>query len=187
MAVMAETREAGDDAGATGGGWLIARARAGDRQAFARLIEDNYDFIFRTACKWSGRRSEADDIAQEVCIKLATAIQSFDGRSAFTSWLYRVTLNAVRDHQRAQVRRGRHIDALAEVHPEDSPPDQEDRVAVRELWAAVRQLPEQQRDAVLLVYGEEMTHAAAAAIMGCKEGTVSSHIHDARKTLRGLM
>ncbi len=176
-----------DEGAVEGTGWLFARARAGDRQAFAQLLEAHYDFIFRVACKWSGRRSEAEDIAQEVCIKLATALKGFDGRSAFTSWLYKVTLNVVRDHQRAAGRRGRGAAALADVSPDDAPPDQEDAVTARELWAAVQRLPEQQRDAVLLVYAEELNHAAAAEIMGCKEGTVSFHIHEARKTLRGLL
>lgn len=166
---------------------LVARAVAGDRLAFSTLLERHYDFIYRTACKWLGKRQDAEDIAQDVCIKLATAIRSFDGRSAFTSWLYRVTLNAVRDSQRSNTRRGRHHDRLAEVHPENDPGEQEDATAARELWAAVRELPNQQRDAVLLVYAEEKSHAEAGEIMGCKEATVSWHIHEAKKALRGLM
>lgn len=166
---------------------LVAQARGGDRAAFAELVGRHYDFIFRTACKWLGRRQDAEDIAQEVCVKLATAIRSFDGRAAFTSWLYRVTLNAVRDGQRSNMRRNQYHDRLAEVHPENDPGEQEDATAARELWAAVRQLPSQQRDAVLLVYAEELSHAEAGEIMGCKEATVSWHIHEAKKTLRGLL
>lgn len=166
---------------------LAARAAGGDRDAFAELLGRHYDFIYRTAAKWLGRRQDAEDIAQDVCAKLATAIRSFDGRSAFTSWLYRVTLNAVRDNQRATSRRGRYHDQLAEVHPDSDPGGQEEATAVRELWDAVRTLPNQQRDAVLLVYAEEKSHAEAGEIMGCKEATVSWHIHEARKTLRGLL
>lgn len=166
---------------------LVARAVGGDRAAFGALVERHYDFIHRVACKWLGRRQDADDIAQEVCIKLASVLRTFDGRSAFSSWLYRVTLNAVRDSQRANTRRGKYHDRLAEVHPEDAPPEQEDATAARELWAAVRQLPNQQRDAVLLVYAEDKSHAEAGEIMGCKEATVSWHIHEAKKTLRGLL
>jgi RNA polymerase sigma-70 factor (ECF subfamily) len=168
-------------------GALVARARGGDRAAFGQLVERHYDFIFRTACKWSGKRSDAEDIAQDVCVKLASVLSSFDGRSAFTSWLYRVTLNAVRDMQRASNRRGRNISRFSEVHPEDAPPEQEEAATARELWAAVRALPEKQRDAVLLVYAEDMNHAQAGEIMGCRETTVSWHIHEARKTLRGLL
>ena len=85
---------------------LIARAVGGDRRAFGELVARHYDFIFRTACKWCGKASDAEDVAQDVCVKLASILKSFDGRSAFTSWLYRVTLNAVRDMQRARARRG---------------------------------------------------------------------------------
>ncbi len=166
---------------------LALLAAGGDRAAFGELVERHYDYIFRIACKWSGKRSDAEDIAQDVCIKLATAIKSFDGRSAFTSWLYRVVLNAVRDMQRASSRRGRHIDRYAEVAPDEELPEQEDATAMKEIWAAVRQLPTQQRDAVLLVYAEDMSHAQAGEIMGCKETTVSWHIHEAKKTLRGLL
>jgi RNA polymerase sigma-70 factor (ECF subfamily) len=166
---------------------LVARARAGDRQAFVALVSTHYDFVYRTAYRWCADRSDAEDVAQEVSIKLATAIASFDGRSRFSSWLYRVTLNVVRDMQRAKARRGRHVSALAEVSPHSVPPDQEDAAATRQLWGAVRALPEKQRDAVLLVYAEDLSHAAAAEIMGCREATVSWHIFEARKTLRGLL
>jgi RNA polymerase sigma factor (sigma-70 family) len=166
---------------------LVARAKTGDRLAFSQLVEDNYDFIFRTACKWTGKKSDAEDVAQEVCIKLATAIQSFDGRSAFTSWLYRVTINMVRDTQRSSVRRDKNIDAFTLVHPEDDPGNQEESATAKELWKAVSELPEKQREAIMLVYADEMNHAEAAEIMGCKEATVSWHVHEAKKTLRGLL
>ena len=166
---------------------LVSRAKAGDRQAFSQLVENNYDFIFRTACKWTGKKSDAEDIAQEVCIKLATAIQSFDGRSAFTSWLYRVTINMVRDMQRSSTRRDKNVDAFSLVHPEDDPGDQEEATTARELWTAVSELPEKQRVVFLLVFVVVLFFADAAEIMGSKEATVSWHIHEAKKTLRGLL
>ena len=166
---------------------LVVRAQNGDAEAFAELIEDHYDLIHRTAWKWCGNRDAAEDIAQDVCVKLGRAIAGFDGRSAFSSWVYRITLNAVRDMQRSGRRRGRHADAYAEVMPESQPASQEEAATSRQLWDAVRKLPEKQRDAVLLVYAEELSHAAAAEIMGVREATVSWHVHEARKTLRGLL
>lgn len=168
-------------------GALIARAQAGDRTAFGNLIESHYELIYRTAHKWSGNRSDAEDIAQDVCVKLATALKGFDGRSAFATWLYRITLNAVRDVQRAHGRRGRHALALRAVSPEEQPAEQEEAATIGQLWRAVRTLPEKQRDAVLLVYAEDLNHAAAAEIMGCKEATVSWHIFEAKRALRGLL
>lgn len=166
---------------------LVVRAQNGDPAAFGELLEDHYDLIHRTAWKWCGNRADAEDIAQDVCVKLGSVIAQFDGRSAFSSWVYRITLNAVRDLQRAGARRGKHADAYAEVTPSEQPAEQEEAATSRALWAAVRQLPDQQRDAVLLVYAEELSHAAAAEIMGIKEATVSYHVHAARKTLRGLL
>lgn len=166
---------------------LIKRAVNGDGEAFGVIVEGHYDLIYRTAYKWSGNRSDAEDVAQDVCVKLATALRGFDGRSAFSSWLYRITLNAVRDMQRSRARQGRRADALALVTPGEAPPEQEDATAAAELWDAVRALPDQQRDAVLLVYAEDMSHREAGEIIGCKEATVSWHIHEAKKTLRGLL
>ena len=168
-------------------GALIDLARAGDRQAFGTLVETHYDLIFRTAYKWSGSRADAEDAAQEVCVKLATSLHRFDGRSAFATWLYRVTINAVRDMQRSGARRGRNVAALKQVSPEDHPAEQEEAATAGELWRAVRALPEKQRDAVLLVYAEDLSHAAAGAIMGCKEATVSWHIFEAKRALKGLL
>ncbi|MBE7733172.1 RNA polymerase sigma factor [Devosia faecipullorum] len=166
---------------------LAVRARNGDALAFAELIEAHYEGIYRSAWRWCGNRDDAEDIAQEVCVKLGRAIAGFDGRSAFSSWVYRITLNAVRDWQRAGQRRGRHLDAYSEITPADHPAEQEAAAIHGQLWAAVRRLPEKQRDAVLLVYAEELSHAEAADIMGIREATVSFHVHEARKTLRSLL
>ncbi|MEL6287195.1 MAG: RNA polymerase sigma factor [Pseudomonadota bacterium] len=164
--------------------WLIERAQAGDAPAFARLLERHYDFIHGVAWRWSGSVADAEDIAQEVAIKLATALKGFRGDAALRSWLYRLTLNATRDRQRAEARRETQIAQLAFVHEESAPADQSTGLEAQDLWAAVRALPARQRDAVLLVYAEELSHAEAAEIMGCAETTVSWNIHAAKKKLR---
>ncbi|WP_286721876.1 RNA polymerase sigma factor [Devosia sp. 63-57] len=166
---------------------LIERVRAGDTRAFERLISEHYRFIYKTAFRWLGHKSDAEDVTQSVCLRLADAMQRFDGRSKFTSWLYSVTLNAVRDLQRSHQRQGKQIAAVSVVTREEIDANQEDRLRVNDIWRIVRQLPEKQRDAVLLVYGEQLSQAEAAVIMGCKEVTVSWHIHNARKSLKDLL
>jgi len=166
---------------------LVSRASTGDRLAFSELINDQYDFIYRVAYKWLGGQSDAEDVTQNVVMKLATSVRQFDGRSKFSSWLYRITLNAVRDHQRQSSRQGRNVAALSLVSPTQTPSSQEDDMTLNEVWAAVRKLPEKQRDAVLMIYGEELSHAECAIIMGCKEKTVSWYVHEAKKTLKGLL
>ncbi len=186
QAVSTETHAAGYS-GAFSDALLAEQAAGGDRAAFETLISEHYDFIFRVAYKWSGSREDAEDIAQDVVVKLVRIIGSFDGRAAFTSWLYRVVLNATRDMQRKRARRNRQNAELEETGADHSPPDQEQNTLTCELWTAVRQLPERQRDAMLLVYAEDKSHAEAAQIMECREATVSGHVHAAKKTLKKLL
>ncbi len=167
--------------------WLIERAASGEGAAFARLLERHYDFIFRVAYKWCGAEADAEDVAQDVCVKLGQAIHSYKGDAAFTSWLYRVTLNAVRDFQRARTTRIERTAAMALVTPDAIEPDQETNLVHEQLWQAVRKLPEKQRDAMLLVFAEDLSHGAAAKIMDCAESTVSWHIHEAKKKLKELL
>jgi len=166
---------------------LIGQAQKGDRAAFGRLVERHYDFVYRVAWRWCGRKADAEDIAQEVCARLGRAIRTYRGGGAFTTWLYALTMNAARDLMRKSAREAAKAEALG-VHAlveGQGAPEPDDRAET--LWAAVRQLPDKQRDAVLLVYGEGLSHAAAADAMACAEATVSWHIHEAKKRLKALM
>jgi RNA polymerase sigma-70 factor (ECF subfamily) len=166
---------------------LAEKAAGGCRASFAALIERHYDRIYRLAWRMCGSRSHAEDIAQDVCVKLATAIGSFRGEAAFPTWLWRITVTTASDGLRAAnkitVLEPSRMMALADAAP-DRAPSPEDAVIGAELWNAVRALPDQQRDAVLLVYGEDLSHAEAAGIMGCREKTVSWHLHEAKKRLK---
>lgn len=168
---------------------LVTRARRGDEAAFARLVERHYARIFRVAWRWTGDQSDAEDVAQDVCVKLARAIGAFRGEAAFTTWLTRMTINAARDMIRARIRRERQVSALALVDDRSAPPcsaaDAGDGASA--LWRAVQSLPARQRDATLLVYGEGMKHAEAARVLGCRESTLSWHLHEARKALQRML
>jgi len=166
---------------------LVGLAVSGDAAAFARLIERHYDMIFRIAFKWCGDRDDAEDIAQDVCVKLGSVIHGFKGEAAFSSWLYRITLNAVRDFQRANKRRVDNIAALSVVVQKDHHPDPAMEMTQSQMWQKVRQLPPKQRDAMLLIYAEDLSHAEAAKVLNCAESTVSWHVHEARKRLKQEM
>ncbi len=166
---------------------LIGKAQQGDRTAFGTLVERHYDFVYRVAWRWCGRKADAEDIAQDVCARLGRAIRDYRGGGAFTTWLYALTLNAARDAMRKTMRETAKTEAfgaqaLIALAGEPEPEDQAEM-----LWAAVRKLPDKQRDAVLLVYGEGLSHAAAADAMACAEATVSWHIHEAKKRLKTLI
>lgn len=165
----------------------MAQARAGNRSAFGLLIEQNYDFIHRIAWRWSGNRNDAEDIAQDVCIKLGSAIRQWRGEGLLRTWLYRMTLNAARDHLRRHAREKRKAEAYHRELLSDAPPPDAGDDDVSALWAAVKTLPDKTADAVLLVYGEGLNHAHAAEVLDCAEATVSWHIHDAKKRLKRML
>lgn len=167
---------------------LAAKAASGCRHSFAALVEKHYDRIHRLAWRWSGSREAAEDIAQDVCVKLGRAIRSYRGDAAFSTWLHRITYTTTLDYLRSTQRMvalepSEIVRLIDDRHGETA----EDTVIGQEIWNAVRDLPPQQRDAVLLVYAEDLSHADAAAIMACSEKTVSWHIHEAKKKLKLLL
>ena len=167
---------------------LAAKAAGGCRASFAALVEKHYDRIHRLAWRWSGSSTAAQDIAQDVCVKLGGAIRSYRGEAAFTTWLHRIAYTTTLDHLRSTQRMiavepSEIVRLIDDTHGSTA----EDDVIGQELWDAVRNLPPQQRDAVLLVYAEDMSHAEAASLMECSEKTVSWHIHEAKKKLKILL
>jgi RNA polymerase sigma-70 factor (ECF subfamily) len=84
MAMMLDESDASDSE-------LVGRARDGDREAFGRLVERHYDFVHRVAWRWCGRKADAEDIAQDVCVRLGRSIRDYRGSGAFTTWLYAMT------------------------------------------------------------------------------------------------
>ncbi len=149
------------------------------------LLSRHYDLMHRVAWRWSGRREEAEDVAQDVCVRLPRALRSWSGEGRFESWLACVVLNAARDAGRRRARDGRLRDAWA-AEPHVSVADGADADLER-LWEAVRLLPPKQREAVTLVYGEGLTHAEAGIAMEVAEATVGYHVHAARARLKALM
>ena len=158
---------------------LVTGARNGDARAFERLVTMHYDFIFKVAFKWRRNRTDAEDIAQDACIRLARSIQDFSGEAAFTSWLYRLTINAAIDWQRrnGKEKQGGETDEVA-VQPQA-----ESQLYAREILAQIDLLPVKEKTALLLVFSEGLSHAEAAAAMDVRESTVSWYIHEARKKL----
>lgn len=163
---------------------LIGEVGAGNAAAFHQLIDGHYNIIYRMAFRFSGNKMDAEDVTQMTCMKLAQNISKFDGRAAFTTWLYQVVMNTARDHQRSQSRHkygAVDIDSVENIVSTSE--DTQKSLENKQQLDAVRALPEGEREAVWLVFAEGLTHKQAADILGCAEGTVSSRIHEARKKL----
>jgi len=167
---------------------LVRLAREGDSSALERLFERHYRLAYRVAYRWCGNRQDAEDAAQETFVKVARGLRNFGERSSFTTWLYRIAVNTALDMHRREASRARLTEGAgrpgvpATVAAAD-PPDCD----AGGILDAVGALPEKQRTALLLVFGEGLSHREAAAVAGCAEVTISWRIHQARRTLGKLM
>lgn len=173
---------------------LVRRAKAGDRAAFEELVRRYRGRILALALHLCGNESEAEDITQEVFFKAYQKLDTFEGRSHFFTWVYRMTvnrsLNAKRDKKR---RREEALDdpRIARAVRVDSGGDPvraaELRATYRRLLQALDALPANMRTSVVLVVLQGLSHAEAAVVLKCSAGTVAWHIHQARNRLRGKM
>lgn len=162
--------------------WLAARVVAGDVDAYAELLRRHRDRIYRIALRVLGNAADADDVAQEVAIQLWTALSSFGGRAAFTTWLYRVVVNRCLNHRRGT----RPEEALTEAHHPVDPGPERRVLAGQELeagMAALSGLPEEQRMVVVLVQLEGLSYAEAAGALNTSEATVRGRLARARAQL----
>ncbi len=159
---------------------LVAKARKGDAKAFEDLVNKHYGTMFKMAFKWCGNKNDAEDITQDACIKLARGLDSFKGNSAFTSWLYRLVINTGKDWYKKQ---NRHPSNPGELETVSTGSKSEEQLYTKQVLAAVHKLPNGEKEALLLVMSEGLSHKEAAKVLGCKESTISWRIHEARKKL----
>lgn len=162
---------------------LVVGARDGDRASFETLLRRHYDRVHRLAWRLTGSRPDADDLAQEVCCTLVEKMGSFKGEAKFATWLVGITVNACRDHRRRGMTLSRFRDGLSALARLAALPDGRDMY--RQTWLAsdLARLDPLLRDTVVLVVGEDLTHAEAASVLGVAESTVSWRIHEARRHL----
>jgi RNA polymerase sigma-70 factor (ECF subfamily) len=162
---------------------LLAAAIAGDRDAFAALLERHYARIHGLAWQLTGTRADADDIAQSVCCTLVEKIATFRGEAKFTTWLCGIVYNAVRDLHRRRRSFAGFTEKLAVLAGLSRGPDGRDLHDALWVQSAIARLAPPYRDAAVLVAGQQLTHAEAAAILGIAEATVSWRMHEVRRLL----
>ena len=162
---------------------LVKAAVAGNRKAFASLLARHYDRIHGFAWQLTGSRSDADDIAQDVCCALVEKIGSFRGEARFTTWLYGITFNACRDHGRRRRVVRRVQERLAVLVGLAAPPGGRDLYDAIWIKNAIARLKPAFSDTAVLVAGQQFTHAEAAEILGVAEATVSWRMSEVRRML----
>ncbi|MFM2389483.1 MAG: hypothetical protein RLZZ437_1038 [Pseudomonadota bacterium] len=165
---------------------LATAAAAGDRTAFATLLARHYDRIFGLSFRLTGSRAEAEDLTQDICAALPIKLRGWRAEARFTTWLYRVTVNACHDQRRRAATRAKAGAGWGDWELARQDEIVAEREAMDWLTSAMSRLPPELRDTVALVLGEEMTQGEAAAVLGLSEGTVAWRMSEVKKKLRAM-
>jgi RNA polymerase sigma-70 factor (ECF subfamily) len=170
---------------------LVRLAQEGSPAAFEELVAKYQSKVFSMAMSFTRNREVADDLAQEVFLKAYLALPRFHGRSEFGTWLYRVSMNHIKDYLRKKSRAKEvSLDDVREISFSDK--EQTDRAdAERETEARrtlvrefVQGLPEKYRVILTLRDIQGLAYEDISRILRLSPGTVDSRLHRARRMLR---
>jgi RNA polymerase sigma-70 factor (ECF subfamily) len=173
---------------------LVEAAQGGDVRAYGILVARYQRRIYRLTAHMLKSAADADDVTQDTFVRAYKALSRFDGRSEPFTWIYRIAINLSLNVLRARrVRRHSTTDddprlesQLVEQRPGYADPagDSADREIFATLSEAMDSLSETLRTTLVLVCVDGQSHADAAKILGCPEGTVAWRVHEARRKLR---
>lgn len=163
---------------------LVARAQRGDVAAFEALYRLHEGRVFGICLRMVADSSRAEDLTQEAFVRAWEKLPLFKSRSAFSTWLHRLTVNVVIGHLRTRERWGQRV-GIGEESPVLADPAPAGRPeAVIDLQRAISALPPQARVVFVLHDVEGFRHAEIAELAGIAEGTSKAHLHRARRLLR---
>lgn len=165
----------------------IAAAQRGEREAFDLLVARYQKPIYRLCYRYVNNHDDANDLAQEVFLKAWRAIGRFRGDSAFSTWLYRIAVNACLNFRALRRPATSELpESLVDPRPGASAAVEREDEAGR-VRAAVRRLPQKQRATLILKVFHELTHEEVAQVLGSTVGTVKSNLFHALSNLRREM
>lgn len=161
---------------------LVAKAAGGCAEAFTELFNRYYPMIHAFAFRLSLCPGEAADISQDTFIQAARAIGDFRREASFKNWLYTIAANKSRDRHRLHARRERLSREWSSL--QDIEKDENESTEAAKVREALARLSTDLREAVTLVYYENLNHGDAARVLGCAETTVSWRIFRAKQKLK---
>ena len=172
---------------------LVQKAQAGQADAFGLLVERHQDYVYSSVCYLIGGGHDAEDIAQDVFVSAYRALRGFEGRARFTTWLYGIMLNSVRNYWRRQKRvTVLSVDPAEEdgnpgpqiAAKQDGPAEMSvraERVSV--VRDAIAGLDESLREIVVLRDIQGLSYEELADALELPDGTVKSRLYRARQQL----
>lgn len=166
---------------------LLERIRRGDTAAAGELFERHSPALLRFTDRLLSDRAAAEEVTQEVFVKVITRAHQYDGRAEVASWLFAIAANACRDRRRRE-RRASVVPLEAIAEPAHKGEGVESRLLSRERRAAVRQalsdLSEEQREALVLARYHGLPYSEIASVLGISVGAVKTRIFRAVETLK---
>lgn len=153
--------------------------------AFESLMRRYYAMAYALAYQWTASKEHAEDLTQEIFLKLARKLTQFKKRSSFKTWFYRLAINTAKDYRKKRLREDSRQKEFDESHWAVQP--ESDLEQSNELLEKIHELPQAIAQALLLVYVDGKNHAEAAHILNCAESTVSWRVHEGKKKLKSLM
>ena len=167
---------------------LMQRIQQQDQQAFAMLVDHYLSTLHGFAQRMLGNPTEADDIVQEAFLRIWQKSTQWHPQSAqLSTWLHRIVYNLCIDYYRCQ--KGEYVDIEALDLPDSHQPTeyrQQEDVEIQ-VKAALQQLPETQRSAIILCHYQEMSNREAAAVLGISVAALESLMARGRRTLRKVL
>ncbi|MFO7918160.1 MAG: RNA polymerase sigma factor [Anaerolineae bacterium] len=167
---------------------LVATCQNGDETAFRKLVEETQEDVYNLAYHMLGNEQEAEDMTQEVYLRVWRGLPDFRGEAKFTTWLYSITTNVCLNRRQRSGRRLHVVDdedaledSMAEYgDPAEATMRQEERAV---LWKTVKYLPPKYRTVIDLFYQKQLSYQEIAELLSIPLGTVKGHLNRARKAL----
>lgn len=178
---------------------LAFEAQQGNMPAFATLVERHKGRVYRTLYQVVGDEQDAQDLAQEVFLKVFRSLAGYRGDAAFTTWLHRLTLNLAFDWLRARKRRPLQVPLEPAADPEERPApeiataDEGPEEALlrndrrRELQQAIQNLPPDYREVILLYHFHHMSYQQIADRLDTPVRTVETRLYRAKALLKRML
>jgi RNA polymerase sigma-70 factor (ECF subfamily) len=178
---------------------LVQQCAVGNEEACTRLVSDHQRMVYQLALHLLGDPQEALDLSQEVFLRVFRTLPQFRGRSTLKTWIYRIVINQAANRRRWWRRRFRSQQVALEEHAQAhgelretrraADPDQvlQEREASRKVWAALDELPFDQRAVIVLREIDGLSYDEIADSLGVAVGTVKSRLARARRGLRAAL
>jgi len=176
---------------------LMTEVQRGDMSAFQELIQRYQKKVFRVISTYHRDPEDAMEVVQDTFLKVYTSRQTWERRTSFSAWLYRIAINASIDrYRRGDKGKTTSLEDIVETRFQDSATVPRPRTPLDRLQAgerrrilenAIRRLPERQRAVLSLRYFAEMRLEEIAGALGCPLGTVKSNLHKAVMGLKGIL